>query len=46
MAETFESKIAKKFKLDDKTWMKHANPWSVYMGFPNESKTHLELHFI
>ena len=30
MAETFESKIAKKFKLDDKNWMKHANPWSVY----------------
>ena len=30
MVETFESKIAKKFKLDDTTWMKHANPWSVY----------------
>ena len=30
MKETIESKIAKKFKLDDKTWMKHANPWSVY----------------
>ena len=30
MKDTFESKIAKKFKMDDKTWMKHANPWSVY----------------
>ena len=30
MKDTIESKIAKKFKLDDKTWMKHANPWSVY----------------
>lgn len=30
MGDTLESKIAKKFKLDDKTWMKHANPWSVY----------------
>ena len=30
MTDTIESKIAKKFKLDDKTWMKHANPWSVY----------------
>ncbi len=30
MKDTLESKIAKKFKLDDKTWMKHANPWSVY----------------
>ena len=30
MKDTIESKIAKKFKMDDKTWMKHANPWSVY----------------
>lgn len=30
MEDTIESKIAKKFKLDEKTWMKHANPWSVY----------------
>lgn len=30
MANTIESIIAKKFKLDNKTWMKHANPWSVY----------------
>jgi hypothetical protein len=30
MMDTIESKIANKFKLDDKTWMKHANPWSVY----------------
>ena len=30
MKNTLESKIAEKFKLDDKTWMKHANPWSVY----------------
>ena len=30
MKDTFESRIAKKFKLDEKTWMKHANPWSVY----------------
>jgi len=30
MKDTFESKIAEQFKLDDKTWLKHANPWSVY----------------
>jgi len=30
MRDTIESKIAKKFKLDDKTWLRHANPWSVY----------------
>ncbi len=30
MKDTIESIIANKFKLDDKTWMRHANPWSVY----------------
>jgi hypothetical protein len=28
---TPEKKIAKIFALDDKTWLRHANPWSVLM---------------
>ena len=27
---TFEQKIANLFKMDDKTWRRHANPWSVF----------------
>ena len=26
----FEQKIALLFKMDDKTWRRHANPWSVF----------------
>jgi hypothetical protein len=28
---TFERKIAKAFALDDVTWLRHANPWSVLL---------------
>ena len=27
---TIEQKIANLFKMDDKTWRRHANPWSVF----------------
>ena len=27
---TIERKISKLFRLDDKAWMRHANPWSVW----------------
>ena len=27
---TFERKISKLYKLDDRAWMRHANPWSVW----------------
>ncbi len=27
---TFERKISKIIKMDDETWFKHANPWSVW----------------
>ncbi|MGQ9719630.1 MAG: DUF6653 family protein [Nitrososphaerales archaeon] len=30
---TLERKISKLFKLDDETWLKHANPWSGYSRF-------------
>ncbi len=30
---TIERKIAKAFKLNNKTWLKHSNPWSVYTRF-------------
>ncbi len=29
----FEKKISAFFKLDDETWMRHANPWSVRTRF-------------
>jgi hypothetical protein len=28
---TFERKIAKISNLTDENWMKHANPWSVWI---------------
>jgi len=30
---TLERKIAELFKLSDKNWMKHANPWSFLSGY-------------
>lgn len=30
---TLERKISKIFRLDDETWMRHANPWSVLTRF-------------
>ena len=30
MRKTFESRIAKLFRMSDETWARHANPWSVY----------------
>lgn len=27
---TFERKLSKLYKLDDKAWQRHANPWSVW----------------
>jgi hypothetical protein len=30
---TLEKKIARAFALDDATWMRHANPWSVGLRF-------------
>ena len=27
---TFEEKLSAVFGLDDETWMRHANPWSVW----------------
>jgi len=30
---TLERKIAKTFALDDATWLRHANPWSVILRF-------------
>jgi hypothetical protein len=30
---TSEEKLAKVFKLNDKNWMKHANPWSVWTRY-------------
>ncbi|MDO3383764.1 DUF6653 family protein [Gilvimarinus algae] len=30
---TLERKVAKLFRLTDETWMKHANPWSVYTRY-------------
>jgi hypothetical protein len=30
---TLEEKISKIFKLDNETWLKHANPWSAYSRF-------------
>ena len=28
-----EQKITSLFKMDDKTWSRHANPWSVWTRF-------------
>ena len=30
---TLERKIARAFALDDVTWLRHANPWSVILRF-------------
>lgn len=30
---TFEGVLAKIFRLNDKNWLKHANPWSVYTRY-------------
>ncbi len=30
MRQTFESQIAKLFRMSDETWARHANPWSAY----------------
>ena len=30
---TVERKIASAFRLNDKNWMKHANPWSVWTRY-------------
>jgi hypothetical protein len=30
---TVERKIAKAFRLTDESWMKHANPWSVWTRY-------------
>lgn len=30
---TFEKKIAKVFNLNDETWLRHSNPWSVWTRF-------------
>lgn len=30
---TLERKISKVFKLDDETWIRHANPWSCWTRF-------------
>ena len=30
---TFEKKLAGLFNLDDESWMRHANPWSVWTRF-------------
>ena len=30
---TFEKKLAKIFNLNDKNWLKHANPWSVWTRY-------------
>ena len=30
---SFEKKVATIFNLNDETWMKHANPWSVWTRF-------------
>lgn len=27
---TFDGKIANSFQMDDDTWARHANPWSVF----------------
>ena len=33
LAMAWEEKISKFFGLDDKNWLRHANPWSVYTRF-------------
>ncbi len=30
---TFERTIARLFRMDDATWLRHANPWSVILRF-------------
>lgn len=30
---TFEKRLANFFKLDDESWLRHANPWSVYTRY-------------
>lgn len=30
---TLEQKIANSFQMDDRTWSRHANPWSVWTRF-------------
>jgi hypothetical protein len=30
---TFERKVARLFAMDDATWLRHANPWSVRLRF-------------
>ena len=30
---TLEKQIAKIFKLDGESWMKHTNPWSIWTRF-------------
>ena len=30
---TLEARIARAFAMDDETWARHANPWSVYTRF-------------
>jgi hypothetical protein len=33
MQTTFESRIARLFSMSDRTWERHANPWSVWTRF-------------
>jgi hypothetical protein len=30
---TFERTIARLFRMDDATWLRHAHPWSVILRF-------------
>ena len=30
---TLEARIARLFAMDEETWARHANPWSVYSRF-------------
>lgn len=40
---TLERKIAQTFALDDETWLRHANPWSLVLR--NTVLPHLILAF-